>query len=253
MSTYHILNGDALLERFPDAIAGERIVMRECLVDGEVSGVSMRELYATRAKFINTAYPEFSEAEYYQHTVTELEKMRRLPNGAEVNLWFEDDLFCQVNMWFVMYLLHQSEYAYTIYLVRPPASSPYSFAALDDTGLMSAYESRQQITQEQLALLAEMWPLYQIHDHLGIAEIADELEQKLPFLLPAAKAYIESLPQGDDPGRPTRTLLSIMDELQTDDFGTIFREFIQREGIYGFGDLQVKRLLDNIADGAKSV
>ena len=37
-----------------------------------------------------------------------------------------------------------------------------------------------------------------------------------------------------------------MDELNTEQFGLIFKEFCNRESIYGFGDLQVKRLLDEI-------
>jgi hypothetical protein len=37
-----------------------------------------------------------------------------------------------------------------------------------------------------------------------------------------------------------------MDELGTTDFGLIFKEFNKREAIYGFGDLQVKRLLDGL-------
>lgn len=253
MSIYHILNGDALLERFPVVLEGERVVMRECLVDGDVSGVELRELYATRARFISQNYEGFSEADYYQKTVPELEKIQRLPNGAEVNLWFEDDLFCQVNLWFVWYLLHSSKYQFKVYLVRPHTDLQYGFASLDEEGLVKAYDKRQHITADQLSTLAELWPLYQMHDHMGIMEIADTMETSLPFLLPTARAYIEMQPDSDDPGRPTRTLLAIMDELQTDDFGTIFKEFMKRESIYGFGDLQVKRLLDNITDSAESV
>jgi hypothetical protein len=37
-----------------------------------------------------------------------------------------------------------------------------------------------------------------------------------------------------------------MDELETEDFGIVFKEFSQRENIYGFSDLQVKRLFDKI-------
>ena len=33
---------------------------------------------------------------------------------------------------------------------------------------------------------------------------------------------------------------------QSTDFGTVFRIFNQQESIYGFGDLQVKRIFDTI-------
>ncbi|MGA1465893.1 MAG: hypothetical protein ACO363_09195, partial [Balneolaceae bacterium] len=32
-------------------------------------------------------------------------------------------------------------------------------------------------------------------------------------------------------------------------FGAVFREFQRREAIYGFGDLQVKRLFDAVMEG----
>ena len=39
-----------------------------------------------------------------------------------------------------------------------------------------------------------------------------------------------------------------MKELDTKDFGTIFKEFNRRESIYGFGDVQVRRLFNSIRD-----
>ena len=37
-----------------------------------------------------------------------------------------------------------------------------------------------------------------------------------------------------------------MDEHKSKDFQTIFREFSKRESIYGFGDIQVKRIIKEI-------
>jgi Holliday junction resolvasome RuvABC DNA-binding subunit len=37
-----------------------------------------------------------------------------------------------------------------------------------------------------------------------------------------------------------------MKELETNDFGSIFRAFNERESIYGFGDLQVRRMFDKL-------
>ena len=43
-----------------------------------------------------------------------------------------------------------------------------------------------------------------------------------------------------------RSYYDVYNELETDEFGAVFREFSRRESIYGFGDLQVKKLLDQI-------
>jgi hypothetical protein len=37
------------------------------------------------------------------------------------------------------------------------------------------------------------------------------------------------------------------------DFDTLFSQFSEREGIYGFGDLQVRGLLDNLIHSSKSL
>lgn len=39
MTHFHILNGDALKSQFPEQILGEKIIARECLVDGSVEGL----------------------------------------------------------------------------------------------------------------------------------------------------------------------------------------------------------------------
>ncbi|MBL4568251.1 MAG: hypothetical protein JKY69_00790, partial [Flavobacteriaceae bacterium] len=72
---YHILNGDSLKEQFPVTIDGEIIVARECLVDGDVTGCDLDELFRSRAKFISTNYDGYSEQDYYDKTVPELLKI----------------------------------------------------------------------------------------------------------------------------------------------------------------------------------
>ena len=101
MKQYHILNGDILKEQFPD-ISGELIVARECLVDGDVNGKNLAELYNSRAKFISKNYRGYSIRDYYEKTVPEFQKIQDIPENSDINLWFEDDLFCQVNLWFVV-------------------------------------------------------------------------------------------------------------------------------------------------------
>lgn len=243
---FHILNGDALRERLPKSIDGEIIVARECLVDGEVKGDNLEELFATRAKFISQNYEGFSEQDYFNATVPEFRKMQEIPKGAEINLWFEDDLFCQVNFWFVVHLLHHAQKPENIFLIRPKAHSPYSFGHLDEQELVSCYENKLQLTN--LETLSQLWTFYQTQNTAQLLQTAQKLQPKYPFLLPAIEAHIDQLPNPEKGtlGRPKETLLQIIEELQTEKFGLIFKEFLKREGIYGFGDLQVKRLLEGI-------
>lgn len=245
ITQYHILNGDALKEQFPRQMPGEIIVARECLVDGPVEGDSLEKLFETRSRFISENYEGFTKEDYYPKTASEFEKISNLPHGAEINLWFEDDLFCQVNFWFVCSLLRDPSKKYSIYLVRPEIHTRFGFGGLNEAELLGIFENKRKLTQ--IEKLAALWELYQLEKTDEMLEIGKELENDLPFLLPAIQAHIDRIPSNGNHGRPTESLIEIREELKTDDFGTIFREFNKRESIYGFGDLQVKRLLDELS------
>lgn len=123
--TVHILNGDALKSQTESWLEGELRVMRECLVDGNDYGDDLNSFYQCRAKFISK-YDGYQEEDYFIKTVPEIEKVRNLPKDAEVNLWFEDDVFCQVNLWFCVNLLYNNGIT-NLWLIRPKNHTQYGF------------------------------------------------------------------------------------------------------------------------------
>jgi hypothetical protein len=242
--SFHILNGDALLEQFPKEIEGARIVARECLVDGEVQADNLESLYQLRARFLATHYGGVSQEDYFSGSVAEFEKIQNLPEGSEVNLWFEDDLFCQVNLWFVSYLLFRFGKDLEVYLIRPKTHTPYGFGGLSAPQLIEAIEHKVPVSD--LEKLAAIWTAYQQDDREKLIRMAQALQGDFPFILTAAKAHLARIPTADSPGRPTEALQEIMEELDFHEFGPVFRAFCQRESIYGFGDVMVKRLYDQL-------
>lgn len=238
---YHILNGDALMDQFPTDLEGEKIVMREALVDGEVSGETLEAFYATRDRFMSQHYPECEPGDYHKVTVPEIQKIQNIPIGSEVNLWFEDDLFCQVNFWFVVWLLHSNGHR-NLFLVRPDAHTHYGFSRFDREGLKSLMDQRILLTQ--LETIASLWGHYQNRELDMLTEKAALLKQ-FPFILEAVQAHRDRFAE-NGPGRPERSLARIMEELGTTDFGPVFGAFCKEESIYGFGDLQVKRIYDKL-------
>lgn len=241
---YHILNGDALKNMFPKFIPGKILVCRECLVEGSVKGKNPGEIFTTRAEFISTRYKGHSKDDYFQKTVSEFDKMKDIPLDADINLWFEDDLFCQVNFWFVIYLLNWQNKDPSIYLVRPKPGCEYNFGRMDESDLVTAFEDRIKVSEVQQ--LSGLWKSYQDNDCEKMLETANSLKEKYHFLMPAIKAHMDRRPDDKNPGRLVESIKNIMTELQTDEFAPIFREFCKRESIYGFGDLQVKHLIDEI-------
>lgn len=241
---FHILNGDSLKERFPENIQGEIMVARECFVDGNIQGNGLSELFKIRAQFISNNYDGYNEQDYFEKTVPEFQKMQRIPDHADINLWFEDDLFCQVNLWFVINLLSKSKKEYQYFLIRPISHSQFGFGGLDDSKLVSVFENRTKLSQ--IDVLSKLWDSYRIGDTEELVKLSKQLKNLYPFVQSAVEAHIDRIPTDKDPGRPTESLIKIIEDLHTDEFGPVFKEFCKRESIYGYGDLQVKRLLKEI-------
>ncbi len=243
---YHILNGDALRGHFPKQIDGKVLIMRECLVDGDVKSTDLEDLFRIRTNFINTNYGECSESGYRQKCVSEFDEMQNIPKGSEINLWFEDDLFCQVNLWFVISLLNSSNTDCLINLVRPISGHEYSFCSMTEVELLEAYSKKKEISPENIGKFCKLWEFYQNDNREEMIQMAKELNQTFPFIMPACQAHVDRSPIDGSLGRPERSIILIMKKLETTDFVQVFREFCKRESIYGFGDLQFKRLFDNV-------
>lgn len=243
---YHILNGDSLKAQFPDNIKGELIVARECLVDGNVEGGDLSELYRSRSQFISENYGAYEVKDYYEKTVPEFRKIQNITEGSDINLWFEDDLFCQVNLWFVMNLIFENYKNQSVFLIRPKTTYEYNFGGMNKEELLRGFRNKTKIDLSELKELSKLWKLYQQGNCDEMIKIAEKLKHRFPFLIHAIQAHIDRLPQFGNLGRPTQSLIQIMDELNTVEFAPIFKAFSRREGIYGFGDLQVKRILDEI-------
>jgi hypothetical protein len=243
---FHVLNGDALKEQLSGKIAGEVIVARECLIDGPVSAADLETFFQLRAAFITEAYHDNDESLYFQRTVPEFRKMQNIPNNTTVNLWFEDDLFCQVNFWFVSHLLSQRHESFEVFLVRPIKGAINGFGSMDTRQLKTALYKRMRLFQEDLDILAKLWESYQTGDARILLESANSLPKKFSFVLPAIHAQLDRFPKNGNPGRPEASLIQVMHDLQTTEFGPVFRAFCEKESIYGFGDLQVKRMFDKI-------
>ncbi|MEM7369762.1 MAG: DUF1835 domain-containing protein [Bacteroidota bacterium] len=244
--TYHILNGDALKQQFPSELAGEVLVCKECLIDGPVKADSLQAFYQLRMAFLQQAYGA-SREKYLQTVQSQFEAILAIPEGAKVHLWFEDDLFCQINCWFVCALL--AEKSVIVRLVRPVGSNlQYGFGGLSSDGLVSSFQASSPMSRQDLSEFAQLWRAYQAADLALLQQLGQNLQEAFPFLMPAIDAHIARIPTEENIGRPSATILEIMEVTASRDFGTIFQEFSKRESIYGFGDLQLRRLYDQIAE-----
>jgi hypothetical protein len=244
---YNILNGDALAHSFPDAeIEGDIIVVREALIDGDLSGDNLNDFWLSRAKFL-----ELTEAEYHNGVAKEFEKIINASDNTEFNLWFEYDLFCQVNMWFVISIINslsikKKVYAvYTSYLDRNDKRFWNGFGKATSSDLKICFADRILLNENDLQFGQDLWTAYKSADFEELMHLAKNQSPAFPYLQEVVEAHVERFPKDGTKGRPERVLEEITKNISTD-FHQVFEEFWSRESIYGFGDTQLKKLYDRV-------
>jgi hypothetical protein len=238
----HVLAGDALAGDFKNcAIDGEIIVCRECLIEGDVKAGGLDDFWQTRARFISDSYGA-SREEYFSNVAAEFEKLKNLAStGAEINLWFEYELFCQVNLWFCLYLLRESEAK--IFRVAPVVRRETEiwkgFGGLECEDLKKCFAKRVAFSEKDIRLGTDLWKAYQMADDEALERLSKTESECFPYLKDVCRAEIEKN------SRPRKVLQGIIETGKTD-FAEIFPEFAAQAGVYGFGDSQVKRILAEI-------
>lgn len=238
---YHVLPGDAVVDTFREAnIEGEVIICRDALIEGPVNAESPEALWSMRERYFTETYPEI-EGDYRTKVAEELAKLRNLRSAAEVNLWFENELFCQVNMWFCMSLVGDTNA--DVYRVLPAvkdeADKWKGFGLLTQDELNRCYSERIAITSVDLQFGTRLWDAFRTGDNARLARLCEQDTATFPYLSEVCDAAIAM----DD--RPREILKEITSNGEQA-FSEIFSEFAARAGVYGYGDTQVRRLLGEI-------
>jgi hypothetical protein len=244
---YHILNGDSLAYSFPDAKIGrDIIVVREALIEGELAGANLHEFWQARARYL-----EITETEYNNSVVKEFEKIINAPDDSEFNLWFEYDLFCQVNMWFVVSLINSLPIkkkvfaVYTSYLNKNSKQFWNGFGSANSDELKVCYANRISLTKADMKFGEELWKAYKSANLEELTNLSKNQSIAFPYLQEVVKAHVDRFPKDGTKGRPEKVIEDITKNISTD-FHEVFKEFWNRESIYGFGDTQLKNLYDKV-------
>ena len=234
----HVLPGDATATDFADTgIDGEVIVCREALVDGDVKAKNLDEFWKVREDFIASEYGE-SERSYQENVLMEFERLRRVPAGAEVNLWFENELFCSVNMWFCLDLLRDADVK--VFRVAPVIRSEdekwKGFGNMSADDLRKCFAERREMNAAGRELGSMLWQAFSNDDLEKLDALGNTQSENFPYLREVCTAAVQ---KSFLPGE-------ILKEITADgakDFNEIFKEFSNSAGVYGFGDSQVRGIL----------
>ncbi len=244
---YNILNGDALAYNFPNAkIEGEIVVVREALLDGDVSADNLPAFWQSRAKYLR-----ITTTEYANTVVKEFEKILHAPEDSVFNCWFEYDLFCQVNMWFVLSLIHslptrKKVFAvYTAHVNKTSKNFWNGFGPASTEELKLCYAKRIAVTEADIQLGQQLWNAYKNGDLEAMTNLSRQPSAAFPYLQEVVQAHVDRFPTDGAKGRPEKVIEDITKNITTD-FHQVFKEFWNRESIYGFGDTQLKSMYDKV-------
>ena len=236
----HVLPGDSLTAEFAQTgIDGDVIVCRDTLIAGDITEENLDLFWDIRANFVMLEYGG-DPIEYREGVAYELERLTDLEPETEVNLWFEYELFCQANMWFCLDLLNDHE---NIYRVAPLNASPddvwKGFGRHDAPMLNECFQERTKFTAEDVEKGRELWDAFRKRDSERLLELGNYRSARFPFLkeTSTAAAEIETRP---------KAILKEITATGASDIETVFPEFQKRAGVYGYGDLQVERLLEKL-------
>lgn len=228
MKTFHILNGDCLAEKFPKNLEGESIIWREALINGPVSD---NNFFENRKKFIKENYN--SESNYDELVVKEFQRIQNISEGSSVFFWFEDDLFCQVNFWFLISNLNlRNKKILRVF----PRDKEKGFAETNENDLLEMFDSAKEINDTERKLISDLWKSFQQINLLKNA--SSEIVRNLEELIIANE------------NRFNGALESQIKDIQktAETFKEVFKVFNQKYPVYGFGDLQLKRLINQFFD-----
>jgi hypothetical protein len=237
---YHVLPGDAQVEAFRESgIEGEMLVCREGLIEGDISGDSLDEFFINRASFMNESYDE-DPANYNAKVASQFRRLFDVSDSDEVNLWFEYELFCAVNMWFCLDLLSKS--GADIYRVAPAHLDPKDrwngFGGANSDDLQRCLKERRKLTSDDIRLGSDLWRAFRNNSGGELLKLSANSTPAFPYLDEVGKAAAAKDTQ-------PAAIVSEIEREGINNFNEIFIEFRRRAGVYGYGDSQVKHLMES--------
>ena len=153
-----------------------------------------------------------------------------------MNLWFEDDLFCQVNFWFCVYLLSSNK-TLKLYRIFPKTNEKNhwkGFSVSSSSELQEALNSKISINSDDNNLILKLWKSFQNKDEIELERLSLYHSTAFRNLDSVIKIYLEK--------EYEQFILNLI-KIGIADFNEIYKKFQQEFEMLGFGDLQVIQII----------
>ncbi|RMB60585.1 DUF1835 domain-containing protein [Dokdonia sinensis] len=249
--TLHIVNGDSLGRKLQTLqYAGDYVTWREMLCEGPTTTNLLNKRFTDKRKqFLEETYS--IPPDNYEHSfVSQLELLQNAKKYDEIILWFEYDLFCHLNMMACLRFLKKLKRKEKITLVcsgRVSGSNELlGLSELSDAQLKKHYEERVELTESDLDLAHLVWSYY---SKGRVRRLKPKIAKKSNFkyLSSCLRAHKERFPDSVT-GLNTleTTILKLIKKERIVSRNQLCGYALQHQGYYGFGDMQLFRIIDKM-------
>ncbi|XMO86279.1 DUF1835 domain-containing protein [Algibacter sp. AS12] len=247
----HITNGDHLNKYLNELeIVGEKLVWQEMLCEGPTKqAIHSKEHIELRRQFFNDFYNVELDLEQVDFVLNE--QLANTERYSEIVLWFEYDLFCHINMIAVISLLQYKKIDLPLYLVcsgRVPGSKTLkALTELNTEQLLEHYKNKIALNKSDIDIATTVWGIYCGKDHNLLKPFIVK-NSSFKYLTNCLKAHLKRFPDSVD-GLNTleRNILEIVRDNTIKSKHHLLGYALNYQGYYGFGDMQLKRLIDKLS------
>ena len=251
-SLLHITNGDSFTERLQTLpLKGDIITWREMLCEGKtLSTVGSESFWKTRFEFLNKNY-KVSKSWFVEKTLKEYRSLCNHKQQEQIVLWFEYDLFCQVNMLAVLSWLKMHRRHAEISLVcsgkEDESDKLYALNELSDDKLVSLYENRTILSQNDLEYADYVWQLYCSDNPIRLENLSDYKNYQFDYLSDAIKVHLQRFPSIKNGLNGVENhILNLAVQEKPKTRKEFLSQILSNQGFHGFGDTQYNRVLSTM-------
>jgi hypothetical protein len=240
----HIHNGESSASTLRQStIPGEHFAFRDALIGGATpAGLDVEDWRRLRAAHLSESYGVDRE-KCEMDLLRQEEILASYTDHDEVVLWFELDLFCQVNLiylldWFSRRDLELTKLSLICIGEFKGVENFRGLGQLTVDQLASLFDLRHEVTAAELQLAVSAWAAYRSPDPAAIESLLSGDTSALPFLGAALRCHLARFPSvRNGLGRIESRGLELIGR-GVDKFADLFRQFGDKEPIYGLGDFQ---------------
>ncbi|WP_274475521.1 DUF1835 domain-containing protein [Mangrovimonas aestuarii] len=248
-SPLHITNGDSLTQFLDELnIKGEKLTWREMLCEGPtIETIDCDDFFDLRKSFLKDHY-NVSSSEYSLNY--QLKLLKDISSYSEIVLWFEYDLFCHINMLAAISLIKQKQIELPVYLVCSGtiegSSELKGLSELSDEELLEHYSNKIRLPGVAIDIAETLWGIYCGRDH-NLFKPYLTMPSVFKYLSPCLKAHFERFPNPvSGLSKLENHILKLANNEEIKTKNQLLGYAMNYQGYYGFGDVQVQRLIDNL-------